>query len=92
MMWASILIIKKTIINMKVTAEIIENKVEQLEVALDGVLDRMKAFETRLKEVTEGNVLYVDAERALVSSRPEDLAYIREQVRAGNPRFKEYSR
>jgi len=77
---------------MKVTAEIIENKVEQLEVALDGALDRIKALEARLKEVTEGNVLYVDADKALVSSRPEDLAFMRDQVRAGNPRFKEYSR
>jgi len=77
---------------MKVTAEIIENKLEQLEVALDGALDRIKALEARLKEVTEGNVLYVDADKALVSSRPEDLAFMRDQVRAGNPRFKEYSR
>jgi len=77
---------------MKVTAETIENKLAQLEVALDGALDRIKALEARLKEVTEGNVLYVDADKALVSSRPEDLAFMRDQVRAGNPRFKEYSR
>ena len=77
---------------MKVEAGNLQYKVEQLEVALDGLLDRMKAFEARLKEITEGSVLYVDADKALVSSRPEDLAFMRDQVRAGNPRFKEYAK
>jgi len=72
--------------------KILENKLEQLGVALEGVLDRMGRLEKRIKEVTEGQALYVDADKALVSSRPEDLAYIRDQIRAGNPRFKEYAR
>lgn len=70
----------------------IEYKVEQLEVALDGLMDRINSVEARLKEVTEGSVLYVDADKALVSSRPEDLAFMRDQIRAGNPRFKEYAK
>ena len=70
----------------------IEYKVEQLEVALDGVLDRMNQLESRLKEVTEGQVLYVDADKALVSSRPADLQFIRDRMRAGDSRFKEYAR
>jgi len=86
----SISITKKIIIKMEF--KILENKLEQLGVALEGVLDRMGRLEKRIKEVTEGQALYVDADKALVSSRPEDLAYIRDQIRAGNPRFKEYAR
>ncbi len=86
----SISITKKIIIKMEF--KILENKLEQLEVAMEGVLDRMGRLEKRIKEVTEGQALYVDADKALVSSRPSDLAYIRDQIRAGNPRFKEYAR
>lgn len=71
---------------------LVENKVEQLEVALDGVLDRMNQLESRLKEVTDGQVLYVDADKALVSTRPADLQFIRDRMRAGDSRFKEYAR
>lgn len=89
---ASISITKKIIprnTDMKITAEILENKVEQLEVALDGLLDRMSAFEARLKDVTEGSALFVDADRALVSSRPADLDFIRREIRKGSKRFQE---
>ena len=74
---------------MKMSAEILENKMEQLEVVVEGLLDRMNAFETRLKDVTSGSALYVDADRALVSSRPADLDYIRSEIRKGSTRFQE---
>ena len=69
--------------------KLFENRLEQLATSLDGILDRIASLEERMQT---GNALYVDAERALVSSRPEDLAYIRGEIRKGNPRFKEYSR
>ena len=74
---------------MKMSAEILENKMEQLEVVVEGLLDRMNALETRLKDVTSGSALYVDADRALVSSRPADLDYIRSEIRKGSTRFQE---
>jgi len=72
--------------------KLFENRLEQIATTLDGLMDRINSVEARLKEVTEGSVLYVDADKALVSSRPEDLAFMRDQIRAGNPRFKEYAK
>lgn len=69
--------------------KLFENRLEQLATSLDGILDRIARLEERMQS---GNALYVDAERALVSSRPADLDYIRGEIRKGNPRFKEYSR
>jgi hypothetical protein len=69
--------------------KLFENRLEQLATSLDGILDRIASLEERMQT---GNALYVDAERALVSSRPADLDYIRGEIRKGNPRFKEYSR
>lgn len=77
---------------MKITVETLQNRLEQLEVSLDGVLDRIKSLDSRIKDITSGQALYVDADKALVSSRPSDLAYIRDKMRAGDTRFKEYSR
>lgn len=69
--------------------KLFENRLEQLSIALDGIVERIEKLEDRLRT---GSALYVDADRALVSSRPEDLAYIRNEIRKGSTRFQEYAR
>lgn len=66
-----------------------EYKLEQIALSLDGIMDRVKKLEERMRT---GSALFVDADRALVSSRPEDLDYIRSEIRKGSTRFQEYAR
>lgn len=69
--------------------KLFENKLEQLATSLEGIMDRITKLEERMKS---GNALFVDADRALVSSRPADLDYIRSEIRKGSTRFQEYAR
>lgn len=66
-----------------------EYKLEQIALSLDGIMDRVKKLEERMRT---GSALFVDADKALVSSRPEDLDYIRSEIRKGSARFQEYAR
>jgi len=69
--------------------KLFENRLEQIATTLDGIMDRVTKLEERMRT---GSALFVDADRALVSSRPEDLDYIRSEMRKGSTRFKEYVR
>ena len=69
--------------------KLFENRLEQIATTLDGIMDRVTKLEERMRT---GSALFVDADRALVSSRPEDLDYIRAEMRKGSTRFKEYVR
>lgn len=66
--------------------KLFENRLEQLTTAIDGIMDRLAKLEDRMKS---GSALFVDADRALVSSRPADLDYIRGEIRKGSTRFQE---
>ena len=66
-----------------------EYKLEQIALALEGIMDRVEKLEERMRT---GSALFVDADKALVSSRPEDLDYIRGEIRKGSTRFHEYAR
>lgn len=69
--------------------KVFEYKLEQIALALEGIMDRVEKLEERMRT---GSALFVDADKALVSSRPEDLDYIRSEIRKGSTRFQENAR
>ena len=69
--------------------KLFENRLEQIATTLEGIMDRVTKLEERMRT---GSALFVDADKALVSSRPEDLDYIRDEIRKGSTRFQEYAR
>ena len=66
-----------------------EYKLEQIATSLEGIMDRVEKLEERMRK---GSALFVDVDKALVSTRPEDIDYIRSEIRKGSKRFREYVR
>ena len=48
------------------------NKLEQVEIALSGILERISKMESMLEEFDKGQVLFVDKDMSLLSQRPQD--------------------
>jgi len=57
------------------------NKLEQVETALSGVIERIVKMESMLEEFDKGQVLYVDEDMSLLSQRPQDYRFISERMR-----------
>ena len=57
------------------------NKLEQVEIALSGIIERIVKMESMLEEFDKGQVLYVDEDMSLLSQRPQDYRFISERMR-----------
>lgn len=61
-----------------------ENQMEQLEIALAGVLERITSIESQLTEYEAGRlkkpVIYVDEDTCLMSSDDADIKFIKSKL------------
>lgn len=61
--------------------KLIGNKLEQVEIALSGVLERIVKMESMLEEFDKGQVLFVDENMSLLSQRPQDYRFVSERMK-----------
>ena len=57
------------------------NKLEQVEIALSGILERISKMESMLEEFDKGQVLFVDKDMSLLSQRPQDYRFVSERMK-----------
>ena len=57
------------------------NKLEQVETALSGILERISKMESMLEEFDKGQVLFVDKDMSLLSQRPQDYRFVSERMK-----------
>lgn len=57
------------------------NKLEQVETALSGVLERIVKMESMLEEFDKGQILFVDENMSLLSQRPQDYRFVSERMK-----------
>lgn len=60
----------------------VANKLLQVETAVEGIIDRINRLEKTLNEFHEGrkNLIYVDEEKALLSSHKTDAEYLENEL------------
>jgi hypothetical protein len=58
------------------------NKIKMIETTVDGIIDRINRLETTLREFDDSrkNLIYVDEEKALVSSHKTDAEYLQNEL------------
>jgi chaperonin cofactor prefoldin len=58
------------------------NKLKMIETTVDGIIDRINRLETTLREFDDSrkNLMYVDEEKALVSSHKTDAEYLQNEL------------
>jgi hypothetical protein len=57
------------------------NKLEQVETALSGVIERIVKMESMLEEFDKGQILFVDENMSLLSQRPQDYRFVSERMK-----------
>ena len=57
------------------------NKLEQVETALSGILERISKMESMLEEFDKGQILFVDKDMSLLSQRPQDYRFVSERMK-----------
>ena len=57
------------------------NKLEQVETALSGIIERISKMESMLEEFDKGQVLFVDKDMSLLSQRPQDYRFVSERMK-----------
>lgn len=57
------------------------NKLEQVEIALSGILERISKMESMLEEFDKGQILFVDENMSLLSQRPQDFRFVSERMK-----------
>lgn len=57
------------------------NKLEQVETALSGIVERISKMESMLEEFDKGQVLFVDKDMSLLSQRPQDYRFVSERMK-----------
>lgn len=60
---------------------LLRNKLEQVETALSGILERISKMESMLEEFDKGQVLFVDKDMSLLSQRPQDYRFVSERMK-----------